>query len=1278
MASLASTSPLLHSNQYSSRSSNRPDTQHASPATQNTLQKRPSPPGHKQHPSITSNPSQDAQHQIPFPDLPDTVDDFSTADQYAYVAPADLMSAAYVDNSFGTTFEDFMTPDYSTDNHISEHTTPQEAIWEQQFNSRHFVSDSSHPHILDGSSQNSEHASPPNPTKELQSIFSAASTHSPQYISGAQLLSPRLTTPSPSRVAEQRRTSTDRQTDSMDRTSKKRGAESLHVSTDTNSLWPQRSHGTHQPGQSPNQRPVSPVIILSSHPQGDSPAHASPPRNRSLSRSHESPLHNPVEAESNQNYFAATQSSLLAPGYLDSGSFDESNERLGLDPTERGDAEVPTINQLADNRQRKERNLEVEEWLHTCSPDLHPGEAAVLRQIQADRPRAHSTGVKVDSMGIPIYSDRGIPGPGVLVDEDSEDEYSEDEEISVLASSDDGIPLSESPPVEQDDLRNQKDDIGYFPPYDEDSIPPEMQEPHPRQFYRRGPWQDPPQGPIVHDKSQPFSSNSAMMRFNEEAAKWETASRAATWGTRRRLSDSEVQSIVDGSRVRHMSLVKRGRARGSTILKRAKDKANDLIPRRSNSNIKKAAEAQLSPEAVQLVESPQPRESLSSSKPLQRLSSFGKSKSPPLDTSSAINASALAASGGEAVSADSAKVKSEGLRSPLQMLRKARSKSDVGKSSAKSSPGLQELMTQHGGPPVPNLASPAGPVAVLHRRNTNDAMDDDDDDLDEEGIKMDLNIKAETIIPNFEGFKLHARQLNPRLPPYLIDRIGQEQVRRYKKLVENRVKHVRAVQNKICPSKHRCFELGGDAELLAPRQSTKDPDATCAQFSIPNTTDGDAEDGEYEDGVVTPALFPTGIPLPPVKRIPAEFECFLCFKVKKFHKPSDWTKHVHEDVQPFSCTFPNCGEPKSFKRKADWVRHENERHRRLEYWRCSVQECSHVCYRKDNFVQHLVREHKKTEPKGKSRAGKARSGAATQTEDNEVWQLVEACRYETSTRPRDEPCRFCGNVLNSWKKLSVHMGKHMEQLAMPVLELVNLKQVTADTIISPIEQNQHRTSNPNMTVPRQTMRGPMPQAMSMADSNTYMALPSHMTVSPAISHHDPSLSPYSHSVHSAHNSSAGHSPAMTQVHAQMGPFGYGQYYTGHEMSTPGHGSMSQSEAYVQAESYANSAYPTSGMSVPNQYGGINNQVNQSYDSGHSMQTPISAQSMPTTLGPVSGGGFGPHDAAYAHGSSMGPYEQYPPTSQANGSFQDGTQQTDPNQDYVLSNQYGQQNNMYYH
>jgi hypothetical protein len=1258
MASLAASARSPTSNAHQSRRSKELDTTRPSLPGHNASQRSVSDTIHNQNLSITSNPtSQGSQDQVPFPELPDDPHHLYLDDSFAHVLGADGMSTTFADANFVPHFDDFMTPDYSTDNHISEHTTPQEAIWETQFNQQYPSSDSAHPHILD--------ASPPNPSKEIQGIFANPPTDPPKFISGAQLLSPQLTTPSPAGSTGKVAASRDNRAHiEMNRTGKKRGAESLQLSTDASSLNPQNY------GPTSSQRPVSPVIMVSSHPQGDSPAHATPPRHMSLSQRRESPLHDSAHENGANGYFGDTvQSRLMPPNYLESADFNEPDERSGLGPAQRGDTEVPTINQMAEKRQVDERNLEVEEWLHNSNSGSEYGEARAMRQIRADRPRAHSTGVKVDAMGIPVYSDRGVPGPGALIDEDSEDAYSDDEDISVLASSDDGSVRPESPPVEQEDLENQNDESSYFPSYEDDSIPPEMQEPLPRQFYRRGPWQDALGGPISHDKSQPFSSNAAMMRFNEEASKWESASRAATWGTRRRLSESEVQSIVDGSRVRHMSLVKRGRARGSTILKKARNKANDLIPRRSNSNIKKAAESPSSPEPVQMVESPQPQNAL------QRLHSFGKSKSPPLDTASTFSTNAIH---GEATSADSTKIKSEGLRSPLQMLRKARSRSDVGKSSTRSSPGLQELMTQHGGPPVMNLSSPSGQPPHSHRRNTSidatmDEDDDDDADGDETGIKMDLTIRAETIIPNLEGFKCHARQLNPRLQPYLIDRIGQEQVRRYKKLIESRIKHAKAVANHTCGSKNFCFEQGGDAILLTPKPSSKDPEAVRAQFSVQNPADGDIDEEDIEEGTVTPALFPAGIPLPPVKRLPAEFECFLCFKTKKFQKPSDWTKHVHEDVQPFSCTFPNCTEPKSFKRKADWVRHENERHRRLEYWRCSVQDCSHVCYRKDNFVQHLVREHKKTEPKLKNRGRKNKVSASAQAEDDEVWNLVAMCRHETHARPRDEPCKFCGNVLSSWKKLSVHMGKHMEQIAMPVLELVSMKEVNATTIISPIEQNQQKAFQMKSAGPRHGLRGPMRQPLQTGDPNSFAVMATHMSVSPALSHHDPSLSPYPHSMHSHPNSSAGHSPALGQIQPQMSQFDYNnQYYVSHGMQAPVQNSMTQSEAYVSSEAYGPTGYPMTA-----QYGGLDTQAGPNYSSGHTMQTPLSAQSMPSTLASADGANYGNHDQSYSQSAVVGSFQQYPPSSQHNGNFHPDTNQinTDPN--FGMSNQYGQQPHMYY-
>jgi hypothetical protein len=70
------------------------------------------------------------------------------------------------------------------------------------------------------------------------------------------------------------------------------------------------------------------------------------------------------------------------------------------------------------------------------------------------------------------------------------------------------------------------------------------------------------------------------------------------------------------------------------------------------------------------------------------------------------------------------------------------------------------------------------------------------------------------------------------------------------------------------------------------------------------------------------------------------------------------------------------------------------------------------------------------------------------TED--VWTIVERCRRDTTKQPKDEPCRFCGNICTSWKKLTVHLAKHMEQISMPILPLVEGKQLNADSIISPV------------------------------------------------------------------------------------------------------------------------------------------------------------------------------------------------------------------------------------
>lgn len=1094
--------------------------------------------------NVTSNPSQASQHVDEEPDfwlgnpkyniqpvtspgsLNATVDIYSLDEDTSHHEPS---------------FDDYLTTEASSENPLSEHTTPQELIWEQQF----MLRDPSQPHILDPySSQEFDVRHVATGSSDSQGAFQHSEDTLPKFISGQELMSSKSSVAgSPLSLPLQSQTVNlpDHQNMDLSATYHKRApSQSLKVDTAPNHTpSPNHKVGSWQRTSSMNAR--SPVVMISEYETSEVKSEHPIPTSAKRSRGSDDTDDDDVDSldDPANRIVDGSRSYLMPPGANDTEvSRSSSSQRTGIEPQARNDEMVASFQDMEEKRQLEERNDQVQEWLATSDAGSEPGDEASAntsrRTPQGQRRRAHTTNVPVDPLGR-VYSDKHIPGPGALLDVETDDEYFDD--ISIKSSEleeiteqvvgqyhEAGSPRLSPRALESRDASDQT----AFPTMELDEQA-EGEEPLPNQFIRRGPWQDPAEGPITNVKSQPNSSNAAAYKFNQEAAKWESSSRAATWGTRRRLSESEVNSIVDGSQVRHLSLSKRGRERTSSIL----NKARGLLPRRSNSNIKTEL-----PTATDTKETTPTghahRSSVGSIKPAQRMPSFGKPKSPSISTGSAFLAmtgqlAAVGSGGSVTQEADAAKSSR-----PLQALKKQRSKSDVSKNPKSSSPGgLADLLTKYGGPPIPTLASPMHerePILAAQVIDNEDApADEEEDDTDEVGIKMDLEIQAEDILPTVEGFRDHARKLNPRLDAYLIDRIGQEQVRRYKKLVEIKIKHTRSVKvNQKCPSGKFCFELGGDAKLLAPRVSSRDPDTTLTQFQISNTVDEDVDESGFSDGIVTPALFPPGIPLPPVARLPAEFECNLCFKVKKFQKPSDWTKHVHEDIQPFTCTFPHCPESKSFKRKADWVRHENERHRHLEWWKCSVQECNHICYRKDNFVQHLVREHKMTEPKIKRGSGSSKNKPVNNgfAEDSEVWRMVEDCRFETDKKPKEEACRFCGNVCSTFKKLSVHMGKHMEQIAMPVLQLVNMREVSPDTIVSPIEQPQVMTSS-------------------------FAAISGSQNVDAS------NLSPYPTSGNSAYQtSSAGQSPASMHGRPQNGNFGFdGAYYSPHAVDRATQGQM---------------------------------------------------------------------------------------------------------------------------
>ncbi|RAK73166.1 uncharacterized protein BO72DRAFT_531283 [Aspergillus fijiensis CBS 313.89] len=259
-----------------------------------------------------------------------------------------------------------------------------------------------------------------------------------------------------------------------------------------------------------------------------------------------------------------------------------------------------------------------------------------------------------------------------------------------------------------------------------------------------------------------------------------------------------------------------------------------------------------------------------------------------------------------------------------------------------------------------------------------------------------LVVVPSTIDPTVEGFEQQIRQLFPRLdPPALVHRFAREQLRRYDRLVALQRAHSAAIRNRSCPSGPYCSAVTS-ARGIASRAS-----------GGPSFT--------------------------------AQFECPTCFQVKQFQRAVDWPKHVADDLQPFTCTFPVCEYQPSFKSKHEWVRHETQSHWQPESWVCSYDNCDYQCFRRDLFVQHLFRKHKTPNP----RVEEVQATTATQRDPDSqwdmnvpnLWELVEQCHHQSDTFSQQGSCRFCGKNFDKLKSLMVHVSRHLEQLALPVLGL---------------------------------------------------------------------------------------------------------------------------------------------------------------------------------------------------------------------------------------------------
>ncbi|OAQ96681.1 hypothetical protein LLEC1_02212 [Akanthomyces lecanii] len=686
---------------------------------------------------------------------------------------------------------------------------------------------------------------------------------------------------------------------------------------------------------------------------------------------------------------------------------DSRTGHSGIDPRDRSSDEVTSINDLASQSARKERNQEVGRWLQDDQYDITAPTEKTSEEIQAlNQPRD-------DDDGIPLGNNtenRHIEGQ-IYIDPT-------------------GGPLNEN----------------------DFSI-----------IHSANHWESAPVShPIISGEQgrfQPETSQAAIERFERLYRDTDSVlSRSATWGTRRRSFPSviDAEGVISGNFLKKLSISKAepkktGKPTGFLAELRGlvRRTSSSSMRKRSRSRSKSAQGDDLYRQDSQ--QSDERRDSSPHLLPTSRTSSWGKQPTPSINSVFATMATPLASVGSTHARSGSisgvtpvTSPKSGFSLAVDKVLRRPRSKSELPRTAQLTvatddrQVSLTDLWKRSGGPPV--VAALSRPPSTTAPLEPDDEDDDDDDDLLEDS-EMKKNPNEIDIIPHtYSGFQEHTLKLNPGLENgglYLVDRIAHQQVVRYKHLLNLKVNHMRQGTNCSCGS--LCMALGGSARILGDQKDKDRIGPLITRFE---------DDDSPAEGIISNESFPPDIPMPPTQYLPAEFECQLCYQKKKFQKPSDWTKHVHEDVGPFTCTWDKCKDPKTFKRKADWVRHENEGHRHLEWWTCDVEDCRHTCYRKDNFLQHLVREHKFVEPKVKTKAAMKRAGGVEPT-----WQKVEECHMETPKRPQDEPCKFCRRTFPTWKKLTVHLAKHMEQISLPVLRLVDMKarELGADSIISPVQ-----------------------------------------------------------------------------------------------------------------------------------------------------------------------------------------------------------------------------------
>ena len=134
-------------------------------------------------------------------------------------------------------------------------------------------------------------------------------------------------------------------------------------------------------------------------------------------------------------------------------------------------------------------------------------------------------------------------------------------------------------------------------------------------------------------------------------------------------------------------------------------------------------------------------------------------------------------------------------------------------------------------------------------------------------------------------------------------------------------------------------------------------------------------------------------------------------------------KHLYADLQPYSCTFQECG-LLLFEDRESWIDHEMETHRRR--WICQI------CW-KDRFTTRQaladhVMQHKET--RFTRHVLDAFLDTCSLPMEKISASACKLCNWDGGLRQVNHDIPASAEVLVTARQLMVHLGRHLEQLAL--------------------------------------------------------------------------------------------------------------------------------------------------------------------------------------------------------------------------------------------------------